>query len=131
MDARQVMAMIGGRTSGFWGIRGLCPDEQYAVGGDVRESYDWDAETDTSTYSTTGVTMGDAWRDGYKAGICAVGIEDPEDPGSVGKALRIAGRYGDGRYALHHAADAEYGNDEGELILFGDRFDPVEIVALW
>lgn len=131
MDAGQIMGIIAEEPSGFWGIRGLCPDERYAVGGGVRQSYEWDRENDVSAYRTTGLTMGEAWRDGYKAGICTVGIEDPEDIGSVLRALDIAARYGDGRYALLHAMDAEHGDDEGELILFGDCFDPIEVVALW
>ncbi len=129
MDAEQIMSIIGTRTDGHWGIRGLQYDEDYRIGGSVRESYEWNREADHSCYPD-GPTMGQVWRDGYKVGICTIGIDDPEDLRSIQYALRTARRYSD-RFALLHAYDAEYGDDEGEVILFGDRFEPVEIVAEW
>lgn len=130
MDARQIRDIIGDRTDGAWGIRGLCNDEQYVVGGDIRESYEWDMANDCSRYHTDGLTMGQEYRDGYKAGICSIGIDDPEDVESIARAMRGARPYSD-RFALLHSYDAEYGNDEGEVILFGDYYDPVEIAAVW
>lgn len=48
------------------GVRSLCDDEQYEVGDDCRESYEWDFENDCSTYHTTGETAG---------GTCATAID--------------------------------------------------------
>ena len=110
--------------SGFWGIRGLCPDEEYKIGDTPRESYDWDSEWDCSTRSTTGETIG---------GTCAVCIADTEDIGSIERAMEGAGLYAGpgGRMALIHADRGEYGNDPAEIILQGGMFDAVEVVAVW
>lgn len=48
------------------GVRSICDDENYAVGGDCRDSYDWDFEADCSTYSTDGRTA---------SGTCATHID--------------------------------------------------------
>lgn len=130
MDAQQIREIIGDRTGGYWGIRGLCDDEDYTVGGEIRESYEWDYENDCSRYMTDGQTMGMEYRDGYKAGVCTVGIADPDDPDCIAEAMSKACVYSD-RFALLHSYDSEYGNDESELILFGDLAEPVEIVAVW
>lgn len=130
MDAQEIRDIIGVRTGGFWGIRGLCDDEDYTVGGEVRESYEWDYEADCSTYQTTGQTMGQSYRDGAKAGVCTIGIVDPEDLESIAQAMEAVRLYSD-RFALLHADDVEYGNDDSEWILFGDWFHPVEIEAVW
>lgn len=110
--------------SGFWGIRGLCPDEEYEIGDTPRESYDWDLEWDCSTRSTTGETIG---------GTCAVCIADTEDIRSIERAMEGAGLYAGpgGRMALIHADLGEYGNDPDEIILQGGMFDAVEVVAVW
>ena len=130
MDAQQIRDIIGDRTGGCWGIRGLCDDEEYAVGGEVRESYEWDYENDCSRYQTDGQTMGMEWRDGYKGGICTIGISDPEDVESIARAMKGARVYSRS-FALLHSYDKEYGNDDDEWILFGDYFEPVEIAAVW
>lgn len=36
------------------GVRAVQEDEDYQVGDICRDSYEWDIETDTSTYETTG-----------------------------------------------------------------------------
>lgn len=48
------------------GVRGIYDDEQYQVGDDCRESYEWDFAADCSTYFTTGETAG---------GTCATHID--------------------------------------------------------
>jgi len=48
------------------GVRGIYEDEQYQVGDDCRESYEWDLANDCSTYYTTGETAG---------GTCATHID--------------------------------------------------------
>ena len=129
MDAQGIMEVIeayeeGHGCSGCWGIRGLCEDEDYAVGDEPRESYDWDMEQDCSTRVTTGRTLG---------GTCAVAIHDTEDIASVQAARDGAGLYAGpgGRMALIHADRGEYGNDPDEIILMGGMFDAVEVVAVW
>ena len=129
MDAQQIMDIIAAWTeehgcSGYWGIRGLCDDEDYAVGDEPRESYDWDVEQDCSTRDTTGETIG---------GTCAVAVHDAEDVVSIQAALDGAGLYAgpSGRMALIHADHGEYGNDPDEIILQGGVFDAVEVVAVW
>lgn len=48
------------------GVRGIYADEQYEVGDECRESYEWDFENDCSTYFTTGEKAG---------GTCATHID--------------------------------------------------------
>lgn len=111
--------------SGFWGIRGLCPDEEYEIGDTPRESYDWDLEWDCSTRSTTGETIG---------GTCAVCIADTEDIGSIEKAMEGAGLYAGpgGRFALIHSDSMRCGNDPDEIILSGcGPFESCEVAAVW
>ena len=111
--------------SGYWGIRALCPDEDYIIGDTPRESYDWDLEWDCSTRNTTGETIG---------GTCAVGIADIGDIESIKRAIDGAGLYAGlkGRLALIHADSMRYGNDPGEIILSGfGPFESCEVVAVW
>lgn len=50
------------------GVRSLCDDEQYKIGDDCRESYEWDFANDCSTYDIDG-------EEGLKAGgTCATHI---------------------------------------------------------
>lgn len=48
------------------GVRSVCDDENYSIGDDCRQSYDWDLENDCSTYDTTQVLAG---------GTCATHID--------------------------------------------------------
>lgn len=48
------------------GVRSICDDENYAVGDDCRDSYDWDFENDCSTYDTDKTTA---------RGTCATHID--------------------------------------------------------
>lgn len=48
------------------GVRSVCADENYAIGEDCRESFDWDFEADCSTYHTSGLTAN---------GTCATHID--------------------------------------------------------
>lgn len=111
MDAQEIMKAIEAYEqehgcSGFWGIRGLCPDEEYEIGDTPRESYDWDLEWDCSTRSTTGETIG---------GTCAVCIAGPG-----------------GRFALIHGDSMRYGKDPDEIILSGcGPFESCEVAAVW
>jgi hypothetical protein len=51
------------------GVRNVCDDENYSVGDDCRQSYDWDLENDCSTYDIDG-------ENGTRAnGTCALHID--------------------------------------------------------
>lgn len=72
------------------GVRSLCEDEDYSVGDECRESYEWDIENDCSTYYTTGETAG---------GTCATRIEDhlptiEEIAASIERAIEMNAGYG-------------------------------------
>lgn len=113
MDAAQIKAIIGEGRFSDYGIRGLCWDEQYAAGDAPRESYDWDHESDISTYSTDGRTLG---------GVCTVGVTED----NVEDALELATRYSDGEIALIGGTLKDYGEDAGEWIL-----SDAEVLAVW
>lgn len=51
---------------GVVGVRSICDDENYNIGDDCRDSYDWDLENDCSTFKTTQVLAG---------GTCATHID--------------------------------------------------------
>lgn len=104
-----------------WGIRALCSDEDYAVGDEPRESYDWDHENDVSTYYTDGRTVG---------GVCAVGIDsqyDDEIDQNVQAALDKVAIYSGNRIALIRADGCDFGEDGGEWILKGCP----EVAGVW
>lgn len=114
MDAAQIRAIMEEGRFSDYGIRGLCFDEEYAVGDSPRESYDWDHENDISTYATDGRTLG---------GVCTVGLTED----NVEKVISLVPRmYGDGRMALIGGTLRDYGEDPGEWIL-----SDAEILAIW
>jgi len=64
-----------------YAIRSLSDDENYQVGDQCRESYEWDYEDDISTYNTTGETAG---------GTCGTHITNicgDEDDEEIAEAL--------------------------------------------
>lgn len=122
MDAAQIKAIIEGGRFAYYGIRGLCPDEQYAVGDTPRYSYDWDHENDISTFHTTGIDVG---------GVCTIGIptlaySDEEIMEHIESAIKAASMYSYGRLALIGGDSMEYGEDQGEEIL-----SCAEVLAVW
>lgn len=86
------------------GVRSLCDDEQYVIGDDCRDSYEWDFENDCSTYHTTGETAN---------GTCATWIVtndlnfhfyDDEDvatlASNIAKAVELNNAYVNGPQAI-------------------------------
>lgn len=120
-DIAKIKEIITADMYGMWGLRALHDDEDYAVGDEPRESYDWDHEKDISTYHTNGSTIG---------GVCTTGIctlYDDEIEQNIRTALERVARYGSKRFALIHANGGYYGEDDGEYILCGNT----EVMAVW
>ncbi len=120
-DIAKIKEIITADVGSFWGLRALCIDEDYVVGDEPRESYDWDHEEDISTYYTDGSTTG---------GVCTVGIDTTygdEIEQNIRTALDRVAIYGSKRIALIRADSYDMGEDEGELILRRNA----EVVAVW
>lgn len=104
--------------SSYFGVRTLAPDEKYEVGDECRESYDWDHESDRSTYETDNPITLD--------GTCTIGIksdptwDEPEDfELALNDALKLSQGYFGDRRVLVGGAWGNGGEDEGELIIGG------------
>lgn len=103
-------------TSGYnWiGIRHLAEDEEYQVGDYCRNSYDWDYESDCSTYATE--------EPRELPGTCAyntriaTGWDDLEE-----MAVKLQQAINEANYigtpVIIGGDRATYGNDEGEIII--------------
>lgn len=104
-----------------FGIRVCNADENYKVGDEARESYDWDYEIDCSTYETTKETLG---------GTCATSIlidnysDDEEIKEALNDAIERAKMYGGfNEYTqtvllgCHRNCNYTHGNDEKEIII--------------
>lgn len=94
------------------GIRTLEDDENYVVGDDCRESYEWDLEHDCSTYFTTGETAG---------GTCATVFEIDDVPNTINNmiaAIESNNGYRGARQVViaGHSTDQSFGHgDEDEV----------------
>lgn len=112
---KEIINAIENCKEAWIGIRHLATDEVYQVGDYCRPSYDWDFENDQSTYDTE-----------YPQelpGTCAyntriqVGWDDPEDIAEkLEKALKASACYM-GQIVIISGSSAEYGNDNGEIII--------------
>lgn len=106
-----------------FGIRVCNADENYKIGDEARDSYDWDYLNDCSTYETTKETLG---------GACATKIlvdnysDDEEIKEALNDAIERAKMYGgfnEYKYTqtvllgCHPNCDYKYGNDEKEIII--------------
>ncbi|WP_368270845.1 hypothetical protein [Enterocloster lavalensis] len=107
-------------SSGYsWiGIRHLSDDENYQIGDYCRNSYDWNYEYDCSTYETD--------EPQELPGTCAyntqimTGWDDPEEmEEKLERAIRNANYIG--APVIIGGNRAEYGNDEGEIIIADAR----------
>lgn len=103
-------------ASGYnWiGIRHLADDENYQIGDYCRNSYDWNYEYDCSTYDTD--------EPQELPGTCAYNTkidcrwDDPEKIAEkLAKAIENANYIG--TPVIIGGDRAEYGNDEGEIII--------------
>lgn len=100
------------------GVRSLCDDEQYKVGDECRESYEWNFEHDCSTYDLDG-------EEGMKAGgTCATQIiVDTEDAEELAKRIEgivkeNAAYLGDRQAVIAgHGANIDHTLDPNEIRL--------------
>ena len=101
--------------SRFFAIRSMASDENYNVGDDCRESYDWDPENDCSTYFTSGQTAGGTCGTKVRNDFYFDGSDDEEIENAVSEATDLAREYGyelvliagDGDECLNHSVDDE------------------------
>ncbi len=104
-------------TSGYEyiGIRHLAEDEHYSIGDICRDSYDWDCDMDCSTYDTDEpISLGGTCA--YNTRIQAGWDEKEEIIEKLTRALRESSCYY-GQTVIIAGDKAEYGNDEGEIII--------------
>lgn len=100
------------------GVRSLCEDEQYKVGDECRESYEWNFEHDCSTYDLDG-------GDGEKAGgTCATQIkvetEDVEELAQhIEEIVKENALYANEKQAIiaGHGVNNDHTLDPGEIRL--------------
>lgn len=104
-------------TSGYEyiGIRHLADDEHYNIGDICRDSYDWDYDSDCSTYDTDEpISLGGSCA--YNTGI-RVGWDEPEEIiEKLTRALKESSCYY-GQIVIIAGDSAKYGYDEGEIII--------------
>ncbi|WP_367567234.1 hypothetical protein [Lacrimispora sp.] len=112
---REIIEAIESCQNAWIGIRHLATDEVYQVGDYCRPSYDWNFENDCSTYETDepqelpGTCA-------YKTGIL-IGWDEPEEIAEkLEKALEASNCYM-GEIVIIAGNSAEYGNDNGEIII--------------
>ena len=96
------------------GIRISADDENYSVNDTCRYSYDWDFDTDCSTYGTDNPIKVN--------GTCAVSVEiedleDKTDKEIMNELSKISHNYCGEQTILIGGYESEYGNDENEVII--------------
>jgi nucleotide-binding universal stress UspA family protein len=105
------------------GIRSTREGEEYKIGDDAQEAYDWDYDQDVSMYDVTGETAGWTATTGIKDYSLLDGdSEDEEDIADLAEAIKEAidfnGQYGSDTQVILFGKDAgEDANDERELDL--------------
>lgn len=107
-----------------FGVRVLPSDVDVAniyVGADVRDSYDWDFESDCSTYDTTGETLGGACCVGFRDDYLGTEMDEEDNEECLKELKRIIAKsacYGDHNVVLIGGKDySESGWDDGEQII--------------
>lgn len=98
------------------GIRALAPDEQYNVGDELRESYDWDFESDVSTYSTDD-PRGLGGTSAYDTQIDTQWDEKDEIVEKLNSAVKDSRARYEGDSVLVGGDLLEYGNDDREVVI--------------
>lgn len=118
----ELAKMIESNFYTYVGVRHCCEDEVANVGDTLRDSYDWDFESDVSAYHTTGQQLD---------GVAALSIDNgkledylmDEDFESIAalieKALTASEIYrsNEGDIVLVAGQKASYGTDEDEIII--------------
>lgn len=103
------------KNCGYIGVRRLTEDENYSIGDYCRNSYDWDYESDCSSYDTDEPTELD--------GTCAIDtkidfqwddVSEIED--KLEEAIEASGCY-IGNIAILGCDRMDYGSDEDEIIM--------------
>lgn len=98
-----------------FGIRHLADDENYNVGDEVRNSYDWNYELDHSTYEDDEpVELYGACA--YDVNIDSINDTDDEIIKQLKKALEESKCYY-GKAVLLGSSWSEYGQDANEIIM--------------
>ena len=114
MTTQEIMQLIEASKSGgctWWGVRG--DDIDVVVGQALDESYGWDYECDRPSEDKLG-------------GTCAISINDAEDPEEIEGAIEWAlSHYIYGHYSIIGGSYAGYGDDTGEVLIWG-----AEVVAV-
>lgn len=119
-EIERLVELINADGRCAFGIRSLCGDEDYKVGETARPSYDWDHETDRTTYGTDGEReIGTA---AIQVGVCDVAVTSDD----VRKAVAAAKAYGGRRLALLASDDCTGGEDVHEVDL-----RDAEVLAVW
>ena len=89
----------------YYAIRTICDDECYKIGDICRNSYDWDMENDISGYYT-GTALD---------GTCGTEVVDGDVDAAIKKHREM--RYMGASIVLIGGDTAEFGNDDGEIII--------------
>ena len=98
-----------------FGIRHLSDDENYEIGDDVRNSYDWNYELDHSTYyDEDPVELDGACA--YELNIDSINDTDEEIQNKLNTALEESKCYF-GDVVLLGSDWASYGQDKNEIIM--------------
>ena len=98
------------------GIRALAPDEQYNVGDELRESYDWDFEKDVSTYNTDD-PRGLGGTSAYDTQIDTQWDEKDEIVEKLNSAVKDSRTRYEGESVLVGGDLLEHGNDDREVVI--------------
>lgn len=120
MDIKEVVQKIKDNEIEYFGIRTLAEDEDYKVGDECRESFEWDIENDCSTYDLDG-------EDGETAdGTCVTMVfaDCYDDADEIEKALETAIKANKGYGAATRAiiagenvsTDGVFDENEGRLV---------------
>lgn len=111
----ELIEILKNSSYGWIGIRHLEDDEDYNIGDYCRNSYDWDFEHDCSTYETS--------EPRELPGTCAINThiqalwDTPDEIiDKLEKSLKMSNCYY-GEAVIIAGNSAEYGNDEGEIII--------------
>ena len=98
-----------------FGIRHLSNDENYGIGDEVRNSYDWNYELDHSTYEDEEPVELDG-SCAYELDIDSINDTDEEIQNKLNIVLEESKCYF-GNVVLLGSDWASYGNDENEIIM--------------
>lgn len=121
LNVKNILETVNNEGVKVVAVRGLCHDENYAVGDWCRNSYDWNNEFEQSSYDVDGEQI-------ELPGTCGVAVWDftelnsdevDEAKNLLRKAIESAKYYGDdGRLAIIAGYnDYTYGEDEDEVII--------------